>query len=590
MMKIGPAFFDSVSEVRISKPRGGRNIVSAGFESAIPLFFLLLFFAIIIFRLFYLQVLRGNYYKNLSDQNRTRTEIVSAPRGIIFDYLGRPLVSNSPSFKISEKGRVRFLSKDEALRLIDQKKSVQNDVEREYLYKDAFAHVIGYIGQISPQEIILPEFNNYDLSDLVGKTGLEQEYEKILHGTNGKRLFEVDSLGNKIRELGTSAAIPGQNIITTLDRDIGASVEKAMEGVERGAVVVSDPRSGAIRALYSAPSFDPNIFTHSAKYIPQGDYLNVESILTDQNSKPLLNRAIGGVYPPGSTFKLISAIAALEKGSIKSDTKIEDTGILRVGEFSFGNWYFLQYGRKEGRINIVDAIKRSNDIFFYKVAEVTGVDYISSWAHNFGLGEKLGIDLPEEASGNVPTVKWKEKEIGEQWYLGDTYNYGIGQGYLLTNPLQVNMFTTVFANGGTLYQPHILLNHEARIMKQGFIKKENIELVRQGMLQSCDTGGVAWPLFQFKVKNSKLKIDDRDYFHDASASADMVRVKLACKTGTAESGGDNKPHAWITVFAPFNKPEIAVTVLVENGGEGSSVAGPIAKEILQDYFEKKTTP
>ena len=262
---------------------------------------------------------------------------------------------------------------------------------------------------------------------------------------------------------------------------------------------------------------------------------------------------------------------------------------MRVGSFSFGNWYFLQYGKTEGSLDVVRAIKRSNDIFFYKTGERTGVDTISSYANKFGLGKKLGIDLPGEIQGTVPSPSWKEKTIGEQWYLGDTYNYGIGQGYLLTSPLQINMMTAAFANGGTLYEPHLFKNKKLKIKNKKLVDKQYIDLVREGMRQSCETGGVAWPLFDFKVKNERLPIDGKDFIEDdATSSAKMTKIKIACKTGTAEVGDkETKPHAWITLFAPFYKPEIAITVLVENSGEGSSVAGPIAKKILIDYFEKK---
>lgn len=587
MVKIGPAFFDSVNEEKFGRSRGSRRIVSSGIYSVIPLFFLLLFFSIIFVRLFYIEILRGSYYKNLSDLNRTRTERIAAPRGIIFDRNGSALVANSPAFKIYEKGKVQLLSREEALSQIAKGIKVENDTEREYLYKNAFAHVIGYTGQISENEIILPEFNNYSALDFVGKMGLEKKYEKLLRGENGKKLFEVNAAGGKIRELGTQVPIAGENLYTTLDRNVGISVAQAMEKVGRGAVVVSDPRNGGIIALYSSPSFDPNIFTHSDKYKPEGKYLTIESVLGDQESQPLLNRATSGVYPPGSTFKLVSATAALEEKSITKDTEIDDPGILKVGTFSFGNWYYLQHGRTDGIINVVGAIKRSNDIFFYKAAEGIGVDKLSSWAHTFGLGKKLGIDLEEEAAGTVPTQKWKEEVIGEQWYLGDTYNYGIGQGYLLTTPLQINSFTESFANRGTLYRPHIIKMKKPEALRKNFMKKENINLVRKGMEESCAPGGVAWPFFDFKVKNEKLKIDGKNYIEDSSGSAKMTRVKVACKTGTAESGGDRDPHAWITVFAPFENPEIVVTVLVENGGEGSSVAGPIARDILKDYFESK---
>jgi penicillin-binding protein 2 len=587
MVKVGPAFFDYVSTDKIKIRKSfGDGIPRDVFVFA-PMFLLIIVSLLIVIRLFYIQVLRGSYYANLSDANRTKTEIVPAPRGIIYDRAGRPLVVNSPIFRINQEGKTKTVGRDEALSFMAQNKKVTSVVRRDYLYKDTFAHVLGYVGNVSEEELSHSEFAGYSLSDYVGKMGLERQYEKILHGKNGKSLFEVDSKGNIIRELGKEEPVAGESIKTTLDLDVQLSVKEAFSQADRGAVVVSDPRTGGILALYSKSSFDPNIFTHDDDYKVEGEHEDRESILSDTERQPLLDRSISGTYPPGSTFKLITAVAALEKGVIKPDTEIEDTGILRVGEFSFGNWYFLQYGRKEGYLDVVGAIKRSNDIFFYKAAEGAGVERISSFAKDFGLGGKFGIDIPGEADGIVPSPSWKEENIHEQWYLGDTYNYGIGQGYLLTTPLQVNVFTSVFANGGTLYKPH-LLETRSRILKQDFIKDEYINLVREGMRQSCEAGGVAFPFFDFKVKNDRLSIDGRDFVEDASGSAKMVRVKVGCKTGTAEVGGeDTKPHAWITVFAPYEKPEIVVTVLVENGGEGSSVAGPIAKKILQDYFEKR---
>ncbi len=587
MVRIGPAFFDSVKSEKKYRHHGKSNFIPDDVLIIAPIILTGLIFAVIIIRLFYVQIVRSEYYRHLADQNRTRTANIPAPRGIILDRNGRELVTNSPLFKIIENGHTKMLSQDEAFKLISRGKNVQNDVVRNYLYKSAFAHVLGYIGPVSKDEIIQPEFDNYSISDYVGKMGLEAEYEGLLHGQNGKELYEVDAQGNFVRLLGRQEPTPGQNLVTTLNLDVQKSTQKAMDKVDRGAVVVSDPRDGGILAIYSKPNFDPNVFTHDKSYVTDSNYKDVTGVLLDGVGQPLLDRSIGGAYPPGSTFKLIAATAALQKGTLTADTQIEDTGILKVGTFSFGNWYFLQYGRTEGNLNIVGAIKRSNDIFFYKTAENTGVDYISGWAKTFGLGSKAGINLPGEVAGTVPTVEWKEKTIGEQWYLGDTYNYGIGQGFLLTTPLQVNMYTDVFANDGTLYAPHLLLAQPPKIRKQNFINGSNLNLVREGMAEACDTGGVAWPLFQFKVKNPHLPIDNLDYYKSASDGADMVHVKVACKTGTAETSPDKNPDAWITVFAPFNHPEIAVTVLVENGGEGSSIAGPIARDIIRDYFEKK---
>lgn len=587
MNKIGPAFHESISHGKVKSAKDRRNLLPPELLNLVPLVVLIIVFSLLLVRLFYLQVLRGGYYTQLANNNRLRSTLVPAPRGIIFDDQGRPLVSNSPAFELLKNGKVQWIDSGQALSLIAQGKKVQSDIQRNYLYNDAFAHVLGYVGQISADEVMLPQFSGYGVSDFVGKMGLEQEYESELHGTNGKELYEVDATGKKVRSLGEDQAIPGQDLHTTLDVNIQSSVVKAMKDVPKGAVVVSDPRDGSIRAIYSKPSFDPNIFTHTNSYHAMGEYHSVGQILSDTSNQPLLDRAISGVYPPGSTYKLVTSTAALQTGAITQDTKFDDTGILRIGAFSFANWYYTDYGKKEGWINITTAIKRSNDIFFYKTAEATGIENMALWSKKMGMGEPLGIDLPGEASGTVPDKSWKEKMIGEPWYLGDTYNMGIGQGYVLATPLQVNFWTSLFANGGVLYQPH-LLQGKTKVIRKDFIKPENIALVRQGMKEACETGGVGWTFFNFKVKNDKLPIDGVNYIHDASDGAKMTRVAVGCKTGTAEVGGaETKPDAWMTVFAPYQNPEIVVTVLVENSGEGSNVAGPVATQILTDYFENK---
>lgn len=605
----GHAFSDFVEQTdsMFSKGRNsGGNFRKPDILYIVPIFVMLCIFLILFVRLFYVSIVQGSYYKRLSDENRTRTIVIPAPRGIIFDRLNRPIVRNVPVFELLQKDKngkqkVQIISKEEALSHISKNQPVLNTVAREYLYKDNFAHVLGYTGQISENELSSSDFMNYAISDFVGKMGLESYYEKILHGENGKELYEINAAGKQIRFLGRNEAVPGKSLQTTLDIDVQNAAAKAMQNVKKGAVVVSDPRDGGILAIYSKPSFDSNLFTHAKGYDASGEYTDVSSILLDSTNQPLLDRAISGTYPPGSTFKLVTAAAALSNGAIKKDTVYEDTGILKVGAFSFGNWYYLQYGGKDGSVDVVKAIKRSNDIFFYHAAEETGVDALSKWANLLGAGQKLGIDLPGESAGTVPTQTWKKRVIGEQWYLGDTYNYGIGQGYLLTTPLQVNFWTTVFANGGTMYKPH-LIKGEKTAIKENLVKSEYVKLIQTGMEESCESGGVAWPFFNFTVQNNRLSLDGLDFTQGsasqsavtASGSANLrkgekyVRVKVGCKTGTAEIGdAHTSPHAWITVFAPFHNPEIVVTVLVENGGEGSSIAGPIARDIIKAYFEKK---
>jgi penicillin-binding protein 2 len=373
-------------------------------------------------------------------------------------------------------------------------------------------------------------------------------------------------------------------------------VYRATKEVKKGAVVVSTP-DGQILAMVSRPTYDPNLFTLDETYKAASDsaYQTVESMILDSENQPLLDRAIGGTYPPGSTFKIVTAISGLENNVIDGDFHITDTGILKVGDFSFANWYFTQYGRTDGEVNVIKALSRSNDIYFYKLGQMLGVDKLSETARKFGLGEQLGIDLGGEMTGLVPSKKWKKDTLNEDWYLGDNYHYGIGQGYLLTTPLQVNSWTQVVANGGTLYQPRLIKNQESKIKNKELLSKETLSLVREGMLDSCRDGGVAFPFFGYSVKNQALKskIDGKDFFEakPATGSAvtkDSVGISVACKTGTAQHGGeDTKPHAWITLFAPAYHPEVVVTVLVESAGEGSSVAGPIAKKVLDAYFMEK---
>jgi penicillin-binding protein 2 len=343
--------------------------------------------------------------------------------------------------------------------------------------------------------------------------------------------------------------------------------------------------------LVSKPSFDPNLFTmgQSYKIASSSSYLTLSDVLMDGQNQPLLDRSIGGTYPPGSTFKLVVASAGLKNKIIDENWQVDDTGILKVGDFSFSNWYYTGYGGTDGQVNVIKGIKRSNDIFFYKLAEKVGVDQVSATAKQFGLGEKLGIDLQGEQAGVVPTQEWKLKNIGEQWYLGDTYHYGIGQGYLLTTPLQVNSWTQAIANNGNLYRPHLLRSQTPEIISKNLLDTHSSDLIKEGMVEACSTGGVAWPIFNYQVKNAKLSIDGKNILgvDPASGSADMRHIVVACKTGTAENGGiDTVSHAWITLFAPAYNPQIVVTVLSENSGEGSNIAGPIAKQILDSWFSR----
>ncbi len=604
-MKHGFAFGEHIKTEKVRKRRyddegGDQPLQARGFLLPIILGIITI---LLLGKLFALQLVQGDTYKKLADSNKTRTQVIHAPRGVIFDRNGEPLVFNMPGFLQTTRDAAGHvvksihLSKDEALeRIAKEDRSVEIAILREYPYKEATSHVLGYTGQISEDEIKSFEFKDYLANDWIGKNGIERQYEHVLKGIDGKRLIEVDALGKPVRSLGQTDPIAGVNITLTLDAKVQQAVYKATKDVRKGAVIVSTP-DGQILSMISRPTYDPNLFTLDETYKAASDssYQTIESMLLDSENQPLLDRAIGGTYPPGSTFKIVTAVSGLENNVIDGDFHITDTGVLKVGDFSFANWYFTQYGRTDGEVNVIKALSRSNDIYFYKLGQMLGVDKLSATAREFGLGAQLGIDLGGEMEGLVPSKKWKKETLDEDWYLGDNYHYGIGQGYLLTTPLQVNSWTQTVANGGTFYQPRLMKNQEAKVKNKGLVSKETLSLVREGMIDSCSEGGVAFPFFNYSVKNPALKskINGKDFFEAKSATGsavtkDSVGVSVACKTGTAQHGGeDTKPHAWITLFAPAYHPEVVVTVLVESAGEGSSVAGPIAKKVLDAYFTNK---
>ena len=312
--------------------------------------------------------------------------------------------------------------------------------------------------------------------------------------------------------------------------------------------------------MANTPSFNPQAFEDNNQPV-MNEYLA-------SPDHPLFNRATEGTYPPGSIFKLFIATGALEDKKIDEHFKIEDTGIIDAGPLKFGNWYFLQYGKTDGEVDVVKGIRRSNDIFFYKTGSLLGPVRIKYWAERFGFAKKTTAPF-EQAEGMIPSPFWKEEVLKDRWYLGDTYNLSIGQGSLLVTPIQTIAATAAFANNGKMCDLHLIKNQSASC-KDLQISQETIALIKEGMKGACSSGGTGWPLFDFSV---------------ATGSAHM---QVSCKTGTAEARGpEDSPHAWITTYAPSDDPQLVVTVLIENGGQGSDVAGPIAKEILRTYFSKK---
>ncbi len=531
-------------------------------------------FFILLFRLFSLTIINGHEYRVLADGNKTKEIILHAPRGILFDRTGAALVANTPG--------------------------ENRTYVRSYLYPESTAHVIGYTAQISASELTDDYYviRNYKLGDRVGRTGAERFFEERLRGRDGRELVEVDATGRALRVLGTDNEIPGENITLSLDAKLTEAVYHAFPAGEKGAVVVSNPKTGEILALFSGPTFSLNDFSLGQS---RQQY---ESLMSNPD-RPMFDRAIGGVYPPGSTFKIVTGIGALEEGAITAQTTFEDTGVITLGQFSFPNWYFLQYGKTEGAMDIVRAYKRSNDIFFYKTGEALGITKLAAWARKVGIGKPLGIELSGEAAGLVPDPIWKNLNFvskadrearNNQWFTGDTYHISIGQGYLLTTPLQVNAWTNIIANGGKLCRPTIVKSQNANVKSQNCkdlgIKKETMKTITEGMKEACAAGGTGWPLFDFSVKTGE------------STTSAVKKIPVACKTGTAEFGDPkNRTHAWFTAFAPIprfdigdqmikpdqivtGEPEISVTVLVEGAGQGSDVAAPIAKKILEEWFRR----
>ncbi|HEX7593137.1 MAG TPA: penicillin-binding protein 2, partial [Anaerolineae bacterium] len=461
---------------------------------------------------------------------------------------------------------------------------------RQYVEGPLLSHILGFVGPIPSESAADYTSQGYVATDQVGLNGLEYTFESDLHGIKGRRYIEVDVAGREVANLGEEPPLPGHNLVLTIDADFQKTVqtilEKAMRGAKskQGVAIALDPRNGEILAFVSLPTYDDNLF---ATGISVDDYTN----LAQDPRHPLVDHAITGQYPPGSTFKLIPASAALQEHVVDVNTRI-DTG--HPGIVWVPNKYFPDDQTKAqpfydwfkpgfGPLAILGGLAESSDVFFYKLAggeppsfdTGLGQDRLSAYARLFGLGELTGIDLPGEAKGLVPDQTWKRKTIGDIWTVGDTYNMGIGQGYVLATPLQVADYTAIVANGGTLYKPqlvHAVVDAQGQIVRtitpqvirKVAVDPQNLAIVREGMRESVTYG--------------------------TSANANLAGVNVAAKTGTAEYYGPRvdghlPTHAWFTAFAPYENPQIVVTVFVAGGGEGSAVAAPAATDILRAYFQ-----
>jgi len=530
---------------------------------------MMIVFSGLFLRLFHLQVVMGAENKQRADSNRIQLKVAHAPRGVIYDRNGKVLAENTPGFRIGKN----IISRDTALMLEAKNDPSINQIEvdsiRRYPESEAVSHVLGYVGQITEEELKDPKNKNYKLGDRVGRSGVEQVYENVLKGVDGAEIIEIDAAGNKLRTLGKVDPIPGQNINLSLDLDLQKVTYNYLNAaiirdkICCGAAIVQNPNNGQILAMASIPSYDNNAFTDPSKNNLVGSYFN------DENS-PLLNRAISGTYAPGSTFKIASALAGLSSGKITKDTQIEDTGVMKIDTWSFANWFFLSSGKTDGLVDVTKAIERSNDIFFYRVGQMVCEKILGETAKKLGMGKKLGIDLPGEADGLIPDGLWKQKNIGDVWYPGDSLHMAIGQGFVLVTPLQILSETSFIASNGQLLRPSIVTsisNSNNQIIKEfnydplakGIFKQTDIDLVKTGLARVPQSQGTAWPFFGFTIPT-------------------------AGKTGTAETGEIGKTQAWYTAFAPVESSQLTATVLLEKGGEGSNVSAPVVKDIFTWFF------
>ncbi len=505
-----------------------------------------------------LSLIKGKIYQSLARENKVEETRIPASRGKILDRKGRVLVESVYRYFKYVEGDKAYQGSGEFDGYKFEGKDLAYDLKRKYLYTESMGLLTGYVGLPNESELKGGKCGSkISSAEMVGRGGIEDGMDCKLRGVEGKRLVEVDAMGKYVRELGRAEPEAGEDIHLSIDAFWQDKIYKLLDG-RKASVIISEPNTGKIISLVSSPGFDANAFSFNQ------DNVTIKNYLEDKDNLPLLNRSIAAKYHPGSVFKMVSATAGLESGVIDKNTLIEDTGVIKIGEYSYNNWLWTKRGATDGMVDVVKALKKSNDIYFYRLGEKLGVDRIKEWAEKFGYGAKTGVEIPGEVAGVVPSDQWKREVKGERWFLGDTYHLAIGQGFLDTTPIQVNLATNVIANNGTKCKMSLLKNGEASCEKLS-IKAETLRTIKEGMLAACQSGGTAWPLFNFKTK-------------------------IACKTGTAEVGDGSKDiHAWLTAFAPADNPEISITVFVERGGEGSDVAGPIVGDILKEWFEEPET-
>jgi|TARA_B110000967_G_scaffold205367_1_gene249776 penicillin-binding protein 2 len=595
-------------------------------------------------RLASLQINDSRKYRSLADKNRFRETKVAPPRGIIEDYFGNEIASNSKIYQlhivpdntpdidalfVRLKSIINLSSKKlfSLKKQIARKKSWDTIVISDNLswsefsrinlflhelqgaqpivsvarfYKDdSSAHAIGYVSEISPRDLRTKKYlQNLNIEGVaIGKTGLESTLDEEMLGTPGYLRYEVNAYGKKVKQVATELGLKGKKFRTTLDQSIQRVSADALQNVS-GAVCVMDVYNGDIISMVSSPNFNPNSFVH-------GVNKNEWKQLNENIDKPMLNKAVSGLYPPGSTIKTLTALSALENDVVNPNLLIKCKGYIDLHGERFHCW------KKKGHgvLNMKTAIKKSCDVYFYEVARKLGIDRLAKTAKKFGLGEKVLTNYSEEKIGTVPNTKWKLNQIGKNWYIGETLHSGIGQGYFLSTPLQLCLMTAQLANGGFKIKPRILVddNNEANNLQKyldyrnenptplGTIEKqifnynvqplfrnqENINFVKDAMFAaSNEPGGTSY--------GSRHR-DKKFMFAGKTGSSQIKRFtpeQREAETKQSDIAYLERDHAWFIAFAPVENPKYAISVLVEHGGSGSSAAAPIAKKVIKKVIER----
>lgn len=592
----------------------GKAVSDAKIQKTLIIFFI--FIGILLLRASYLQIVRGSHYRDIAEGNRIRTDIITANRGLIYDRFGNLLVRNISYFflyidkavwdKVPEQQAeiADLVTKTIALEDGEFEKRLNSSTQgdkvliyenvpyekaialmvvndkypalrisfeprRQYLFGAQFAHLLGYLGVVSEKDLLVNP--NYAYNDRIGRTGIESIYEKELKGINGKRQAEVDALFNEKNLVSYLEPTPGHDVVLTIDAKAQVKLAEVMEnnaqrtGKNKMAAVVLDPSDGSVIAMNSLPFYDNNIFT---SILDNDAYAK---IIQDPDT-PLLNRAVSGEYPMGSVFKLVMGAAALQEKIINDRFSVLSTGGVNVGGNFFPDWRPAGHGQT----NIYWAIADSVNTFFYSIGggnnqwinEGLGVDRIIDYAKKFGLGNKTGIDLPSEMSGFLPSKKWKEENMKERWYLGDTYNLSIGQGYLLSTPMQAAYLVSYFANHGKVFVPHIIkevkgqnnnISYEPKVALTNVVDSANLEIIRKALRETVVSG--------------------------TAQSLQSVSVEVAGKTGTAQFNRNKTPHSWFVSFAPYNEPKVAMAVIVEEGGD-TGLAVTVTRQFMEWYFSQ----